>query len=391
MKFQRFVPLLGIVIAPVAMAVYAPIPAQEQGKSLTILARAGVSHDDNIFGAASNEIHSTIFTFAPELKYNASATDQTFVSASYKLTLDHFSDRPGDKTIDSHDFKFRVAHSFSRDSNLDITESYNIAKNPESLLAGVPINTDQSYKRNQLDGRLLTAFGPKTAGTIKARSVVYRYDSANLSTDLDRSELLLGAEGSYAFLPEVKMVGEYRRQDIGYRTGGSFKDKQSDFLIGGVDYNVGRSTTLTARLGYEWRDREGAANSDTPYVEISYKHDYAEKSYIAAGYVYTFEEVSNVALYTDTKVNRFFVNLQHALTGLIVASGSISYEPSKLQGRGALVDLDETTLRFGAALSYLIDQHWTASLTFDHDKVDSDSASRELTRNRYGVSATVSF
>lgn len=391
MKLHRLVPLLGIVLVPVAMAVYAPIPEQEQGKNLTLLARVGISHDDNIFGAPSSEISSTIYSFSPELKYNASVTDQTFLSASYKLTLDHFSNRPGDKTIDSHDLMLRVAHAFSQDSNIDVSETHTISKNPESLLAGVPINTDQSFARNQLDGRFVTALGPKTSGTIKARSVLYRYDSANLSTDLDRTENLIGAEGSYALLPEVKLIGEYRRQDIGYRTGGATKDKQSNFLIGGVDYKVAKTTMLTARVGYEWRDRDGAASSDAPYIELSYKHDYAEKSYLAAGYVYTFEEVSNIALYTDTQVNRFFANVQHALTGLIVASASFSYEPSTLQGRTAVPDIDETTVRFGAALSYLINQNWTASVTFDHDKVDSDSASRELSRNRYGVSASVSF
>lgn len=378
-------------MAPVALAVYAPIPEQEQGKDFTVLARIGISHDNNIFGAPTSEISSTIYTFAPEMKYNASVTDQTFLSASYKLTLDQFTNRPGDDTIDSHDFMLRIAHAFSKESNIDVSETHTISRNPESLLAGVPLNTDQSFKRNQLDGRFVTSLDAKTSGTIKARTVLYRYENPTLANGIDRTENLIGVEGGYAYLPETKLVGEYRRQNIDYRTSGATKDKKSDFLIVGMDYRAATKTTITARAGYEWRDRKGEASSDAPYIELSLKHDYAEKSYLSAGYVYTFEEVSNIALYNDTKVNRLFVNFQHAITGLVVASGSFNFEPSTLQGRTAVADLDETTIRFGVALSYLLNQHWTVAATFDHDKVDSDSAARNLSRNRFGVSVAASF
>lgn len=391
MKLTQVLPLLGILAAHTAWAVYAPIPEQEQGKEFSASVYAGVSHDSNIFGAASSAISSTVYTFAPQLKYNSSVTDQTFVSASYKLTVDHFTERPGDKTLDSHDLMARVAHAFSSKSNIDITETYTISKNPESLLAGVALNTDQSFKRNQLDGRFVTSLHAKTTGTIKARTIDYSYDNAVLADSINRMENLYGVEVGHTILPEVKLIGEYRHQDVNYRTSGATKDKQSDFLIGGVDYNVAKQMTATARLGYEWRQRDGERSSGTPYVELSTKYDYAEKSYLSAGYIYTFEETSNVALYTDTKVSRFFVNVQHSLSALIVASGSISYEPSTLQGRRGIADVDETTTRFGAALSYLISKNWTASATFDHDNVDSDSPSRDLKRQRYGVSAAFSF
>ncbi len=391
MEVTQFFPLLGFLAVQPVLAVYAPIPEQEQGKQLTVLVTAGISHDSNIFGAATSAISSTVYTFSPELKFNSSLTDQTFVSASYKLTLDHFTERPGDKTLDSHDLMGRVAHAFNANTNIDITETYTVSKNPESLLAGVAINTDQSFKRNQLDGRFVTSLSGKTTGTIKARTVNYSYDNAVLAASIDRTENLYGVEIGQAFLPEVKLVGEYRHQDVNYRSSGSTKDKQSDFLIGGVDYNVARKTTATGRLGYEWRKRDGERSSATPYVELSSKYDYAEKSFITAGYIYTFEETSNIATYTDTKVNRFFVNVQHAVSALIVASGSFSYEPSTLQGRRGVADVDEKTTRLGLALSYLISKNWSLSATFDHDNVNSDSPTRDLKRDRYGVSASFSF
>jgi len=390
MKTHRFLPL-AVLSASAAMAVYAPIPEQEQGKELSASIKAGFSHDSNIFGAANSAISSSLFTFEPTVKFNSSLTDQTFLSASYRLTIDQFQDRPGDKTLDSHDFNVRLAHAFSDATNIDVSDNYTIAKNPEALLAGIPVNTDQSYKRNQLDGRLVTNINEQTNATVKARTINYRYDNGTLGDSLDRTENLYGVAISYDVVPELKAVGEFRRQDVKYQTAGGNKDKQSNFLIGGFDYDVASKMTASGRLGYEWRDREGASDDDVPYLEFSLKYDYAERSYLTAGFVHTLEEASNVVQFTDTRVNRFFVNLQHAVSALIVASTSVTYEPSTLLGRAGQVDVDDTTTRFGMALSYLPTQHWTLSATFDNDRVKSDDNARELKRTRYGVSAVYSF
>ncbi|MDB6128890.1 MAG: hypothetical protein JWM35_2786 [Verrucomicrobia bacterium] len=374
-----------------AWAVYAPIPEQEQGKEWTVNLRADVSHDDNIFGAATGAISSTVYEFAPKISFHASVTDQTFLSASYELILDHFTDRPGDKTLDSHNLNARLAHAFSAETTIDLSDDYSIAKNPESLLAGIPINTDQSYKRNEFNGRFSTSLQAKLGGSVKFRSVNYRYDNGVLATSLDRTENLYGLAGTYDIVPEMKAVGEYRHETIDYRTGGSNKDKQTDFLIGGVDYAVAKSLTASARLGYQWRHRDNERSASAPYAEFSVKHDYAPGSYVSAGYVYTYEETSNVLIYNDTRVNRFFANIQHAISPLLVASASVDYEPSVLQGRRGFSNQDETTTRVGLALSYLPTKNWTVTAHFDRDKVDSGDTSRDQKRERFGLGATYAF
>lgn len=392
MKTLRLISVMvSFVALPYAWGVYAPIPEQEQGKPFVTTLRAGFMHDSNIFGASTGAIDSAVYTAAAALKLNASMTDQTFLSASYRLTLDNFQDRPGDKTLDSHNLDLRLAHAFSQTSNIDLSNTYTVAKNPESLLAGVPLNTDQSYKRNQFDARLTGNVSEKTSLTGKARFTHFDYDNVALGASIDRNENLFGLAFNHSVRPDLKLSGEVRRQDVNYRTGGATKDKESNFLIGGFDYNVARKLTASGRLGYEWRKRSGASDDNAPYVEFSGKYDYAERSHLTGGYVHTLEESSNVAQFTDTRVNRFFVNVQHSLSALIVASGSLTYEPSTLQGRGAQADVDERTTRFGLALSYLPNKHWTVSATFDNDRVSSDLAERSMSRQRYGVNAAFSF
>ncbi|HTZ19637.1 MAG TPA: outer membrane beta-barrel protein [Opitutaceae bacterium] len=397
MNYARLSLLSGLMLYLPLWAGYAPIPEQEQGKAWSVSLRTSAVHDSNIFGAPSKEISSEVYSASPKIAFNASVTDQTFVTASYQPTLDYFTDRPGSQSLFSHEVLGRVAHAFSPTTTLDLMDYFQISKNPESLLPGVAgsnptlLNTDQSFQRNQFDASYSTKVTAKTGTTVKMRSTVYRFDNATLGQSLDRTENLYGFAGSYDVLPETKGVAEYRYETIDYRSAGANKDKTSNFLLGGVDYKAAEKLTASARLGVEWRHRDGERSQTAPSAELSLKYDYAQQSFLTAGYAYTLDESSDVANYTDTKVNRFFLNLQHALTPLIVASGSVDYEPSVLQGRRGINNANETTLRFGAALSYLPTKNWTLSATYDYDRVTSDVAAREMGRGRMGVSAAYAF
>lgn len=380
-------------------AAYAPVPEQEQGKDLTFSIRAGVSHDSNLFGAPQNEVSTMVFTAAPRVIYNRSLTDQTFFSGTYGLTLDHFDDRPGDKTLDSHDASLRLAHAFTKTTTLDVTDLFTVARNPESLLAGVAatlpasvLNPDQSFTRNQLDGRLDTMLAPKIGLGVKARTTLYDYRNDALGRNLDRIENLYGLSASYAILPEVKGVAEYRHQDVFYKKQGrELKNKRSDYLMAGADYFVAKKMSLSGRLGAEWRNRVSGDDETAPYAELSGRYSYTESSFFVAGYAYTFEETSDVTRFNDSKVHRFFANVQHAVTPLIVASGSFSYEPAQLQGRRPQKDIDEDTVRCGAALNYLPTKNWVLTASYDHDRVWSGINAREMKRERVGVYAAYTF
>ncbi len=390
MKFLRVAMVGGIVAAAPAWAVYAPIPAQETPNDLTLSARAGVSYDTNLFGAATNAIESMVLEFSPRISYNISPTERTFVAMSYGLTLNHFENRPGKKLLDSHDFMLRLAHQFTKATTLDVTETFMISRNPESLLAGVPLNTDQSFQRNQLDGRFNTALTGKLGMTLKARTVYFEYRNATLGRNLDRIENIFGASADYALVPELKLVGEYRHLDVFYSKLGETKNKRSDFLMAGVDYSVAKKISLSGRLGNEWRARAAERNAQSPYAELSLKYDYAEASYLAAGYGYALEETSDTARFTDSQVHRFFLNAQHRFTALITGSVSLGYEPSQLQGRRGVSNVAEDTTRAGAALSYAPTKNWMVSATYDHDRVESDEATRNLRRERVGLSVSYS-
>jgi len=391
MKIIRALLIGGLVTALPAWAVYAPVPEQDQGKAWTVSLSARISEDTNIFAAQHGAIDSVIYEFSPKVAFNASVTDQTFLSASYRLTLDYFDNRPGEKTLDSHDLEARVAHAFTKETTLDVSDAFVVDRNPSAALAGLQINSDQSFDRNEANARFNTSLSPKIGLTLKARSMLYSYLSAKLGTSLDHTENLYGISADYAMQPDVRGNVEYRHETVNYKDDGDNKDKTSDFLLVGGDYDVGQKLTASGRFGVEYRKRDEERSATSPYAEISSRYAYAQGSFLAAGYVYTFEETSDLIKYTDTQVNRFFVNVQHAATSLITVSASVDYEPSRLNGRRDFSNQDETTTHLGLAVSYLPTKNWLISGTYDFDTVTSGDTAREYTRNRYGVNATYSF
>jgi predicted porin len=273
-----------------------------------------------------------------------------------------------------------------------VTDSYSYDQNPESLVNGQSVNTNQTLQSNQIDGRFNFAPTEKLGMVLKARSVYYDYIDPVLGSQLNRFENLYGLEFDYTLLPDLKAAGEYRHQDVDYSNDPSSNNKHSDFLMAGLDYKAGPQLTASFRLGGEYREFEGEPSTTTPYAEFSLKYDYAKGSFVSAGYTYDLEESSAPDTYLDEKVNRMFVNIQHQFTPLFVGSASMDYEPSTLIGKpGISGNVSEDSTHAGVALTYLPSKNWSVTASYDYDFVDSGVSSRGMNRSRTGVSATVVF
>jgi hypothetical protein len=390
---KRCFPLIALAaLAGPLGAVYAPIPEEELGKALVVRLGGGFYHDSNIFGSPTAERDSMVYRFAPSISYNASVTDQTFLSASYDLMWDYVEDRPENQDLVSHILALRLAHSFSPDTILDINETFSIIENPESLLPGLPLNSDQSYTSNQFDVTFDDKAGERIGYTLKGRSLLYAYDLDSLARQLDRHEFLVGASLNYDVSEATQVLGELRYLDVSYDQNGAFKDKQSTYFLAGLDYNPSETLALSIRAGLEQRDRSGAPDDDAPHAEVTFRKNYGERSFFSAGYMLAIEEISNVAQYTDIEVHRFFANVQHAFAANTTGSLFYNVEPSKLLRRPGLgPDRDETTQRFGAALTFQPRRGWMISGTFDVDVTDSDDPFRDLDRTRVGIDVSYSF
>jgi Putative beta-barrel porin 2 len=380
-----------LVLCAAARAVYAPIPEQEQGKDFTATLETGITYNTNIFGAPTDPIASTIFEVSPKLTFNASVTDSTFFSADFQPTLDYFENRPGKKTVYSQEVDARLSHSFAPTSVLFAADTFSYNQNPEALLNGVAVNSDQTLESNEFDSHYSFAPTEQLGLVAKARSLYYDYTNPSLGGELNRFENLYGLEADYTLFPNLKGAGEYRHLDVDYSNDPSDNNKHSDFLMAGLDYNPDPKTTLSFRLGGERRIREGLSTETSPYAEATARYNYAPGSFVSLGYTYSTQETSDPITYSDERTNRMFINVQHSVTALIVASASLDYEPSHLIGRPGHANISEDMTAAGLALTYIPERNWTVSATYDYDFVDSAVAARGFNRSRYGVTAKVVF
>jgi predicted porin len=391
MVHKRLFAICLLLLPALARAVYAPIPEQEQGQPFVVTVQASAYYDTNIFGAATGRIDSMVYSIAPKLSFDVSMDKQTFFSASYQPTVDYIENRPTDKTLLSHSLALRLARAFSDATNIDLDEAFHVDRNPQSQLNGVALNVDQSVTWNELDTRFTTVVGPKAGMVLKYRNLYYSYDDKGLGDSLDRMEHLGGIELNYKVVPEATVVGEYRYQVINYRVSGAGKDKDSNFALTGLDYSLGKKITLSGRVGLEQRSRKDESSMSSPYAEATFRYSYSDQSFVSAGYSYSLEETDDPVHYTDTRTSRFFVNVQHALTPSLIASASATVAPGTLLGLPGVANVQETTTRLGAAITYLVRKNLTVSATYDYDNVSSDLAYREQLRSRVGINASLYF
>jgi len=382
--------LFAIALPAPTHATYAPIPPVEQGRLLTLYVGANYYYDSNIFGAPADGISSLVFQLQPNAVLNLSLADQTLLTASYQPSLDYFDNRPDDKLLVSHTITARLAHTFSPRLDAEISDTYQIIKNPESLLPGIAgnnavANPDQSLNYNRFDAKAALTATPRD--TIKAALAAENFSYKNpwLRHDLNHAQYTAALQATHSVRENLQTIAEYRYNAIRYARDGALKNKDTHALFIGADYAPTKITACTARLGLEQLLRKNAPDATLPYIELAAKHDFLNNSYIAAGYTFTVQETSDALTYTDTYAHHFFINAQYGLTRQLLLTTTIDWQPSRLNARANLApDINETTLKTGAALTCLLGPRWTFSFTIDYDNINSDNPQRDLTRIRTG-------
>ena len=382
--------LFSIALPATLFGVYAPIPEQEQGKAIVLSLESGFFYDSNILGRPDGEIDSTVFTVTPQIKYNASLEEQSFIEASYKLQALLFSDRPTEDTLYNHNFNVRFSHTFSPSLILEVSDALLLIDNPESFLLGL-LQTNQSSTNNQFDFRLLSELSKRTSLTVKYRNFNYAYDEAQVASILDRNDNQFGIQVGYKWVPEASFVFEYRFQDRAYDTDGALKDSDSNFFLAGVDWLPNPKVQISGRIGVDDRNQNAGSSKSNFYGQLTGVYKYNPDSFLA--FIVTYETVETSAPITFSGEETFslLLNVQHALTSKIFLAGSIYYDSADLISQTAPTDITDNTVRFGFSAIYQPTQNWSVIFSYDLDDTGSDDFFRTETRSRVGISARYTF
>lgn len=392
MNTRLFLGSMGACFATSSLfAVYAPIPEIEKGEVMTVSVYAGAYYDDNIFGSSANEQESFVTDLSYDLIFNVQPTDQMHLRAKYTGQYLIFDDRPGDDVLNNHTIDASMDYSFSEKLSMQVSDTISWIDNPDSSLSTTTLQTDQSSFNNVFYISATWKFTEQVNLVNKYRNSVFNYDAAALAIQLDRVEHLYGLELNYVMNPKLTWVGEYRHQINDYDDETTLKDNSSNFLLVGTNYAMREDLLVQARVGAEARDRDAGSNSTDPFVTVTGRYSYAERSYISSALTYRLKESSDTATFLDNESLDFVTNIQHYISDRIALGGSLGLETATLEGRPGNADVDEDTVRFGINASWIPDLNWTVTVSFDHDSVSSDSAVREETRNRLAASVRYTF
>ncbi len=384
---------LSIIALPATLfGVYAPIPEQEQGKAVVLSLESGFFYDSNILGTPDGEIDSTVFSVTPQIKYNASIEEQSFIEASYRLQALLYSDRPSEDTLFNHNFNAQLSHTFSPGMVMDVSDTLMLIDNPESFLVGL-LQTDQSGINNQFDFRLLSELSQRASLTVKYRNFNFAYDNADVSTVLDRNDNQFGVQVGYKWVPETSFVFEYRFQDRSYDTDGALKDSDSNFFLTGVDWAPSPTVQISGRIGLDDRNQNAGNSGTNFYGQLTGIYQYSDKptSFLAFSVTYETVETSAPVTFSGEETFSLLFNVQHALTAKIFLAGSIYYDDADLIRQTALANVTDNTLRLGLSAIYQPTKNWSVIFSYDLDDTDSDDFVRTENRSRVGISARYSF
>ena len=99
---------------------------------------------------------------------------------------------------------------------------------------------------------------------------------------------------------------------------------------------------------------------------------------------------SDTGVTTDAAASSFYASLNHKITPYLTGSLQAQYQHNELNG-GALDGLSEDFYIAGVNLEYQFDQHLAAHVGYNFDRLNSDVAGRDFTRNRVYVGVTASY
>lgn len=385
--------VLGLPTA--VFAGYSPMTDAQSGHALVVGLDTGLGYDDNIYGAATDEVDSFTAFAAPYLTGVKALGDQGQASLGYQLNARWYENREPDDLLFNHAFQGLVAYKPTERLDISVSDQLRLQDDPETSLTfdDQSLRADQSYWDNDLRARVLGFVTERFGLGVNGRLYGLNYDNADLAEALDRIDKVGGVEGRYRATERLDVVIEGQYQKVHYDKDTDIKGSHSWLVFGGVDYALQEKLRVEGRAGWELRDRNSGDDDTLPYFSGAVRWHYSETSSLRGYVSHRYTEISDPYRYNDARTLSAGVDWLQDLTGrdrLFLSIGA-SEDFSILQGRGGFDDVKEDALRAGIALEYKPSKSLRFRAGYDLDLVSSEDDDREQTRNRVSLSAGYSF
>ena len=379
-------------------------------------------YDDNVNTAPSGEIDTFGFEVNPSFSFGVQ-NDQTTASLTYAYGFIWYDKRPDptrDKHYDqTHTIAARLVHAFTERTSLTVSDSFVIGQEPDTIRTGDFYSSVQRISgqniRNYGAISINHQFTEKIGIEAGYANSFYDYDSTleetfpNISNSglLDRIEQSIHLDARWTFQPTtVGFVGymysfsDYTGDEpIGVLGTGDIvysKDRNSRSHYGyvGVEHTFLPELMGSVRAGARATDYYNSLEDQSdigPYASASLRYAYAQGSHVEAGVSHDIHatdmfSVSETSITTDSESTSAYISVVHRIFPDLTGNASFTFQNSTFNG-GDFDGISEQFYLFNVGLEYHINRHFSTSVSYNFDHLESDF--RTYNRNR--VYAGVNF
>jgi Putative beta-barrel porin 2 len=390
-------------------------------------------YDDNYDtqpGSSGQRLGSGGFELRPSASYKYNDGPTTF-SAAYLYSLKCFTDRPGNKLDQTHEFDFSINHTFDERFSADLEESFVSSQEPEVIANGGPVATPLRANGDNIHNSVslnLHAQITKLFGVVLGYNngwydytgnPVQAANQPSYGTLLNSMTHTFTLDGRYQYDEETVGVAEYRFAYTDYLSNGSLapaplfiapqtRNSYNHFLDVGVEHSFRSDFGVNAHVGIEISDYynyngagTGGPNPSTvtPYVDLSVNYTYMDGGVLTLGFNHA-KTPTDVAvdpatgtLTADSETSTLYATVNQRLTPIspdLSATVTFQYQDSTFDG-GGFDNQGEDFYTFGLNFTYNIMPNLSTEFGYNYDLLDSQLGGRGYARNRVYVGVTASY
>jgi len=345
--------------------------------------------------------------------------EQTFISLGYTYNLMYYENRDPKNIDQSSLFTGQLSHQFSPRHNISVNDTFILSSEPtvvdQNSIVTTPLRTDANVMHNIGAIEDTFDFTPRIGMNLAYGNNWYDYNQDGVgsrSALLNRIEQLVRAEVRYTFMPTlVGLLGysfgayNYTGDEIITPSPGpgippymsSDRNNTSQYGYVGATYQMSAQLSAAARVGAQYTDYDAAAKSEVnPYADVSVTYVYLEASSVTVGLRHTrnatdvsvVDDVSGLPT-LDQETTALYAKVSQQIMPNFTGSVIGQWQNSTFN-QGLYDGQNEVLWLAGINFEYVFNQHLSADLGYDYDKLDSDIPNRSYNRNRvyFGVHVT---
>lgn len=355
--------------------------------TLTPTLELSETYDDN-FRETANEESSWVTTISPT--FVLAAQDRLNVyKLTYNFSSDTFHSSQDDNNTDHH-LDADAHMEFNARNRLDLNVGYDRVED----VAGTETNgINDKYHTYNIGG--VYGLGAESATLnfeLGANHEWKRYDNKQLdgggnrlNEGLERDTTSLSGTAFYRIGAKTRALVEVRFNDYDYILGSSTLDSESMAYLVGVTWDATAKTSGMAKIGYEDKDFDNAARTDTDNTMWEIGATWQPRSYSSftlntrRG---TDEGSESAEDYIET--TRTSLSWDHDWSSFLSSEASYSYTDEEYEG-GRQDETDE----FALGLNYDLRRWVSVGVGYKYTDIDSSEPGETLDRNLYQVKLTM--